>query len=170
MTLKWMGAVLVMIGCGGFGFTLAASCKRETSMLFQLRNALRYMENELTFRMTPLPQLCRTTAHTAKGKIHQIFINLAEELESQIYPDATICMQRALGKYPDLPKSVRKTCKLLGQSLGSFELTGQIQGLEASEEMCRRELERIKENQVERLREYRTLGICAGAALTIILL
>ena len=170
MNLKWIGALMVILGCGGFGFSLAANTKREESMLYQLKNALRYMENELEFHMTPLPQLCRMTARTLKGKIQLVFLSLTEELESQIYPDASVCMLTTLGKNPDLPRSVRKTLKMLGKSLGCFDLSGQIRGLEASGEICSQELEYMKRNKYERLRGYRTLGLCAGAALTIILL
>jgi len=170
MSLKWIGAIFVILSCGCFGYSLAANTKREESMLFQLKNALHFMENELEFHMTPLPQLCRMTAGTAKGKIQHVFLGLTEELESQIYPDASICMQTTLGKNPDLPRSVRKALKLLGQSLGCFDLSGQLKGVEASGVICSEELEYMKRNKQERLRGYRTLGLCAGAALTIILL
>ena len=39
MTYKWIGAILIVAGCGGFGFSLAATCRQEKKLLMQmLRN------------------------------------------------------------------------------------------------------------------------------------
>ena len=55
MNYRWIGAVLVIAGCGGFGFSIAAGYKREESTLRQLIQALNTMEWELSYRLTPLP-------------------------------------------------------------------------------------------------------------------
>ena len=54
MTLQWIGAAMVIGGCGGFGLTLAAGEKREIQMLRQLMAVLEEMEWELQCRLTPL--------------------------------------------------------------------------------------------------------------------
>ena len=33
MTYKWIGAVLVVVGCGGFGFSLARETVRQEQLL-----------------------------------------------------------------------------------------------------------------------------------------
>ena len=169
MIIKWIGAGFILAGCGGFGFSLAACYRREESMLYQMQNALHYMENELRFRLTPLPELCRMTSKSVQGRIRQVFAGIAEELESQLHPDAVICMQVVLARNSDLPRSIRRLLKQMGRSLGCFDLMGQLQGLEASEKMCTEEIKKMKDNRQERVRGYRTLGLCAGAALAILL-
>ena len=57
---------------------------------------------------------------------------------------------------------------MLGTSLGRFDLTGQLNGLEQVRSHCRRELEALAGNRDQRVRGYQTLGICAGAALAIL--
>ena len=57
----------------------------------------------------------------------------------------------------------------LGSSLGRFDLSGQLKGLQSVRGECLRELESLEKNQPERLKSYQTLGMCAGAALVIIL-
>ena len=56
----------------------------------------------------------------------------------------------------------------LGESLGRFDLPGQLKGLEAVRRKCLMELEALGRNRTERLRCYQTLGLCAGAALVIL--
>ena len=168
MQLKWFGATLIIAGCGGFGFKLAASHRREMFFLQQLILGIQYMECELQYRLTPLPQLCRQIAAGIKGGIHRIFLILAEELEHQTHPDAQCCMDLALAMCDDLPPKVKDILRQLGISLGKFDLPGQIQGMEAVRCLCAEHLEQLRKGADIRLRGYQTLGLCAGAALAIL--
>ncbi|MGM9548811.1 MAG: stage III sporulation protein AB [Faecousia sp.] len=170
MSYRWMGAVLVIIGCGGFGFSIAAGYKREEGTLRQLIRVLNYMEWELQYRLTPLPELCRQAGKETKGALRDVFLNLAEELEWQTSPDAASCMTAALKRSHDLPRHTRDFLKQLGRTLGRFDLPGQKQGLEEVRVACRMELEALAKNREVRLRSYGTLGLCAGVALAILFL
>ena len=59
MTYKWIGAILVVAGCGGFGFSLASAHRREIQLLRHLNICVQYMQCELKYRLTPLQDLCR---------------------------------------------------------------------------------------------------------------
>lgn len=168
MNFKWIGAILVIAGCGGFGFSMAASHKKTEKMLRQLISALDFMECELQYRLTPLPELCRMAAKSITGQLRNMFLFLAEELERQISPDASCCMTAALARTVDLPQNVRQRLKELGASLGHFDLPGQLNGLDAVRSACRKELEEMETDRDARLRGYGTLGLCAGAALVIL--
>lgn len=168
--LKWLGAVLIIGGCGGFGFLLAASHRRTEQCLRRLIAALDYMECELQYHLTPLPALCRQAAAESSGMIRELFCALAQELEDQVSPDVKSCMQAAIGRIRELPRQVADALRELGSSLGRFDLQGQLQGLEAVRATCRRSLEELSANREVRLRSYQTLGLCAGAALAILFL
>lgn len=170
MNLKIIGAILIFAGCGGFGFHLAAGHRREESALRQLIAALDFMECELQYRLTPLPELCRQAAANGTGAVCAVFSALASELDAQISPDISICMTGALLHSKPLPRLTNEAMVSLGKSLGRFDLEGQLKGLEAVRQDCRRKLEKLGENRDVRLRSYQTLGLCAGAALAILLL
>jgi stage III sporulation protein AB len=57
MTVRWIGAILIVAGCGGVGFGMALHYKREESTLRQLLKILEMFCCELEYRMTPLPEL-----------------------------------------------------------------------------------------------------------------
>ena len=168
MTIKWIGALLVIAGCGGVGFTMAASYKREERCLRALVRALDYMTCELQFRLTPLPELCRAAGKECGGAAGQALMVLSSELESQINPDADSCMYAVLSKLNNLPGSTAQALGLLGKSLGRFDLNGQLQGIEQVRAHCRRELGSLEAGRDQRIRGYQTLGVCAGAALAIL--
>ena len=168
MSMKWIGAILVIAGCGGVGFSMAAAFKREEWALRSLVSALEYMSCELQFRLTPLPDLCRGAGKSCRGIVGSVLTELAGELENQISPDPDSCMYAALSRAEYLPKRTAEALRMLGTSLGRFDLQGQLQGLEQVRSHCHRELERITAGRDQRIRSYQTLGICAGAALAIL--
>ena len=164
---KWIGAVLVIAGCGTVGFSMAWAHKREERLLRNLKGAMDFMAWELQYRLTPLPELCRMVSAEQKNPVGQTFLRLSRELERQILPDVSYCMNNTLLE-GDLPKRLTEGFRLLGQNLGRFDLQGQLNGMEIVRNYCDRELESLGKNREERLRSYQTLGLCAGAALAIL--
>lgn len=170
MNLKLIGAVLIIVGCGGVGFSMAAAHRREENALRQLIGALDYMGCELQYHLTPLPELCRNAAAESGGMVSQVLLFLASELENQIAPDAASCMHAAIERVPRLPQRAKQNLMSLSSSLGRFDLQGQLSGLEAARVQCRRELDDLTKDRDVRLRSYQTLGLCAGSALAILFL
>ena len=67
-----------------------------------------------------------------------------------------------------LPASVKGILEELGQTLGRFDLPGQLKGLELSIRETERVLRIIREGAPQRRRSWQTLGLCVGAALAIL--
>ena len=166
---KWIGSVLVFAGCGGFGLSLAGAHIRRERILMQLCRALDEMECELRYRLTKLPELCMATAQSASGPVRKVLLMFAHELESKVSPDPASCMSLVLEKYTLTDEQVRDAFVELGRSLGRFDLEGQIQGIRHVKDVCMLCLERERAGRNERIRCYRTLGFCGGAALVILL-
>ena len=170
MFLRIIGASCVLIVCGGFGFMLAESHIKQMRSLRQLIRILDYMESELMFRLSPLPVLSRHAAKEAEGRLAQVFLQFAIELENQISPNAEVCMHAALSKVRDLPELTKYALTQLGSQLGKFDFHGQLKGLETIRQFCRRKLLELDQSKDQNTRGYKTLGLCAGAALVILFL
>ena len=165
-----MGALLVIAGCGGFGFSMALNYKKQEQCLRHLIKALDIFSCELEYRLSPLPAVCRSVSQTVGGSIGKVFAALASELDSQVCPDAACCMEAAIMSVTDLPASVRSYLRQLGQTLGYFDVAGQLSELAATRAECTEKLETIRGERDVRIRNYQTLGLCAGAALAILLI
>lgn len=159
---------MVFLSCGGFGFTVCACHKNEEATLRQLLIALDYMQCELQYRLTPLPELFHGAGIQAKGILREIFLRFARELECCLTPDVASCMAVAIAACTGLPPKTNANLRLLGDSLGRFDLDGQLMGLEALRQKCREDLQILTADKTIRLRSYQTLGLCAGAALVIL--
>ena len=166
--IKIIGASLIVIGCGGFGFKMAAAYIREERFLRQLIIVLNYMECELQYRMTPLSDLCRQATSSCCKSLKSLFNTLALELDAQIAPDAERCMSAALYKHRDIPPISEHLLEMFGRSLGRFDLSGQLKEIDDIRNECQRQLKSLTDNKDVRIRNYRTLAICAGAALAIL--
>ena len=170
MSYKWIGALCIVGSCGGFGISLAVQQRNEEKLLCQLRAVLDEMLWELPYRLTPLPELLRHSAKGRKGILPEVLLELAEQLDRQVLPDALSCMHAAIGS-PGLSfPRLHQLLLLLGHSLGRFDLSGQLQELTALREQCDGEIQELRLGRSDRLKSYRVLGLCAGAALVILLL
>ena len=170
MMLKILGSLLIIIGCGGFGLLISMNYRKEESALQALLEALEYMLSELRFRLPPLEQLCRDSAKLNSGVVSNVLNYLADELSAQVAPDSESCMRAALNAAGDVPVLTGNMLRLLGKTLGKFDLEGQIQGIQRVIDEVRRHLILLSADRDNRLRSYRTLGFCAGISLALLLI
>ena len=168
MECKTLGVCFVIVACGAFGFKMAADIRYEIKLLNDLINILNYMECELNYRLTPLPQLCRTSAKRGKS-LERLFQCFADELDAQISVDASSCMDAAIIKTSGQIASVESLVKELGASFGKFDLDGQLNGIETVRQKSVNQLQELELEKDIRMRNCQTLGMCAGVTLAILL-
>ena len=72
MDYKWIGAVLIVAGCGGFGFTLSSEHRRQEKSLRKLIAVLDFMACELQYRLTPLPDLFVAAGKETGGSLGRV--------------------------------------------------------------------------------------------------
>ena len=168
--LKFIGAALIVASCGFVGFGISRNHKKTISELEQLLVSLDYMQMELQYQKTPLPSLCQRTAEHVSGKIGRIFHCFAQELDKQVSPNPSVCMANTIDRYSDCSAELQPLLVHLGKVLGKFDLQGQQKGIEAVQCEVKAKLDALSVNKENRMRGYQTLGLCAGAAVAILLL
>lgn len=169
MSIKGIGAALIIAGCGGFGYSMAAGIRKQEKLLHQLIHILQVLESELQYRLTPLPELCGLAGRECNGILRKIFRELGQALIRQERPDAGECMDIVLYRCEEVPGRIRKHLRYLGRCLGRFDLTGQLEGLRRVRGACEADLAVLARNRDQRVRSYQTLSVCAGTALAILL-
>ena len=167
--MKYIGALFVIAGCGGCGFMMAMYHLKQIRLYKSFLLLLDYMSCELQYRATPLPQLCRQASSQTAGILSEIFKNLADELDAQISPNAYRCMSSVVAKIHFADDAFVQLLLAFSQNLGVFDVSGQLHGFEYAQKMCNEKLDALLRNKDSRLRSYRTLGLCAGAMLAILL-
>ena len=168
MTIRIIGALLIVVGCSGVGFLASAMYKKEVAALKTFLESLDMMESELRYRKTPLPELCRYIAAVQNGSVKAFYLSLAREFQQLSQPDAEACVAMALEKTSQMPQQTKDMVQMLGHSLGKFDVEGQIIGIQSVRSEAQLRLSRLCADQEQRLKSYRTLGVCAGAARAIL--
>lgn len=164
---RWAGAALIIAGCGGWGMAMAAAQLREEAMVRELQRFLKHIRWELEYRMTPLPELIQNGTGLTHGNLREVLIRFDENLRNLALPDAGSCMSLALTE--EIPSAVRSLLVFLGESLGRYDLSGQLEGLQAVETACRSRGEELRQERDAKLHSFRILGFCAGIALAVLL-
>lgn len=168
MLLKWIGGLCILVGCSSAGFLISANQRREERCLRALISVIEYMICELEYRLTPLPELCKEASQQATGSLGRFFEILSQELEDQISPDVTSCVNAALSRISSMPQMCGHCLEALGMSLGRFDIGGQLKEMNSVKLLCKELLDKHCQNKEQRYRSYQTLGICAGAGLAIL--
>ncbi len=170
--IRWLGMILIGGAAASVGFGAALRIRKTTTQLRQLSSAFEVMRCELQYAMTPLPQLCQVVCKTSKGAIQTLFDHLGQILSEDAACDTSRAMARAIeqSKSLCLPDEIVFALLELGQTLGQFDLDGQVSMLEMSQKRVKICLERYEQDQSQRCRSYQTLGLCTGAALIILML
>lgn len=168
MNLKIIGGICIIVACGGCGFLLATQYSQKIRQFQNLVSLLYFLECELQYRHTPLPQLCMEGSRQISGKISRVFLLLSNELDAQITPNVYRCMHAAIEKSDISDNFIRAHLEDLGNNLGRFDIDGQVTELQRIRTNCERTLLELSNNKSNRLRSYQTLGLCAGAAIAIL--
>lgn len=170
MIQRITGCVAVLMGSYGVGLMLLHNEKCQEQALEDLQQCILWMTWQLRYQMLPLAELCNSAAAQHEGIIGNVMGNLSQLLDKRGFADPGQCMQEAVLSVGDIPDQALLRLYELGQSMGQFDLDSQISSLELTALHCERDLEFIRHNMEHRRRNYRTLSLCAGAAVVIILL
>lgn len=168
MVARIIGAICVISACFGLGISVGYKLLKESRMLDQWIRILNRMEVELRCRLRSLPDLFRFLSHEEKGELAELFLGIAIEMENQIRPDVTRCIEAVLISSGGIPESVIESLELLGGELGKYDLDGQLVGINNIRERAIEKRKLLNKDKVKRIRGYQTLGLCAGAALVIL--
>ena len=168
MILKVIGAILIIFSAYFIGLKVSYAKRRTVHILKQLIVAFEQVVCELNYRKVPLSVIFRRV-NTESDVVNQLFYNLSDELEGQISPDVICCVKASLLQTKQLPDELSKHVVTMGKYMGTFDLDGQIKGLNSLCKECENMLAHLSENQDIRLRNNRTLVLCAGVAIVILL-
>lgn len=170
MEFRIFGALLIVAGFSASGFMISRTQKTGIFLLEELICTLDNLICELEYRRTPLPELCRTVAKNRHSRLNTFFYKVAEEMDSQVNPNVSACVQAALAGHGDLPETVQTILRRLGESLGRFDIEGEILSLQSLRAETAEKLNDMRITQKEKAKTNRTLWVCAGALAAVLMM
>ena len=170
MIYRLFGALLLILGFGGVGFLINRKRRQELRMLQQMNRFLDNVICDLRYRQAPLQQLINSSLDILSGELQVLLKRFSNELEAQISPDVSCCMSAVISSGENLPASVRNILTALGQSLGRYDIQGQVRCLEGIQIACKTNSTNLADelDRSSHCRQAYALG--AGAILALIML
>lgn len=170
MIVRLMGACMVIAGCTICGAIVSANQKKGIETLEKLVSVLDSLVCELEYNRTPLPELCRKLGRSINGILSVYFIHLADEMDSQIKPSVSACVTAALQNTSGMPREAQDLLCRLGDSLGKFDVAGEIRSLQALRSTVVQKLDAMRIIRKERGKTNQTLWVCAGVAAAVLMM
>ena len=169
--LRLAGAVLLAAGPALIGFHAAGRLARRPRLLRELIAALEQMEREISFRLTPLPELFLRLAEEYSGPVGTLFGCCVRDMDDLGQRSLSQIWRQALGEASlDLDGRGLRALEELGEVLGRYDGDG-LQG--ALRQACGELTAAAEEAERERDQKGRmdqVLGLTSGAFLVILLI
>lgn len=169
--LKVVGAVLVMAGTIGLGWRGVERLGERAEVLRGLQGSVAYLEEELAFRFTPLPQLLEHLRQNRKGAVGAFFAAVGKKMER--CEDVSLRQswrQSVEETFPMLKDEERKTVAELGEVLGQYDAKTQIQSLKLTGERLAGFYLAAQEERSRLGKVYLALGVAGGLATVLVLI
>lgn len=170
-SLKVLG-VLLLIGAGsGIGFYRAYQLKRRIADIIVLQNAVRLLETEIYYALTPLPQALEHLDEKFPVRIQPFFQQVRFAMQNShmpVYQAWELAMQ-CLERISFCKEEELYALRSFGLSLGDSDIEEQKKNfqllqhrlqhaLELAEQICRKQ---------ERIWQY--MGVCVSLAVALML-
>lgn len=169
--LKILGVLLLVGGAGALGLLAAGKLQRRVQALRAVIGALELAERELSFRLTPIPELFAALERRALSPASACFgrclaglDRLGEESLGTLWREA---VEETLF---DLSPRDRESLVQLGEVLGRYDGEGQREAVALTRTELTRALEGAETDRDTRGRMYTALGLTAGAFCAVLLL
>lgn len=169
MMVRLIGAAMTLFSGALYAVTVTKEHRQKEGNLEELQMILEHFIWELQTNLSPLSICCRESASSGRGQIAMIFMDLATYLEESCAPTPADCMVKALAEQ-NLPSILHTRLLQLADNLGRYDLSGQIGGIRAIQELCRRDLQALAKERTKTVKSCQALGLCTGAAIAILLL
>ncbi|MGI6574526.1 MAG: stage III sporulation protein SpoIIIAB [bacterium] len=168
--VKIIGAALIIIACGLFGNSVASAYARRPNLLRSFQTALQFLETEIDYGATPLPEALEKVAWSAGPELELFFFKVREHLLSA----TGYSIQEAWGiGLDDLSaNSVLRTQELevlapLGGILGSSNREDQVKHLQLTLQQLKVAEEKTRDEANRNEKMWRYLGFLLGAMLVL---
>ena len=168
--LRGIGCLLILCGTCFLAGTAVKKGKQRVVMLRDLIDGLEKLGRELSFRLTPLPELLRMIGRELEGPVGTFFLNCGVAVTKGDAPMREIWEKEGQTLQGYLSEQPLDVFLRIGRFLGRSDWQEESAYLVAAVHQLK---EILKEEQTELSRRgqlYRTLGPAAGGILILLLL
>jgi stage III sporulation protein AB len=170
--LKFIGAVFIIFAATLFGMLQARHYARRPKQIRGLIGALQRMETEMTYALTPLPELLSSLAKQTAEPLADLYRKISEQLTgSSGISTREIWQQEVMmtwkGTSMKLPE--QEVMLQLGHVLGLSDRSDQVKHLRLAVSQLQAEEADAREDQRRYEKMWKSLGVLIGGLIVILM-
>lgn len=171
MTLKIIGAVLIVISSTMYGIKLSSKYEMRIKIIRDFQTALKILETEITFLRTPLPEAFCKISNSLITPVKDIFKECVKIYGSRNEESISAIFEKVFFKYNNqlnIKEADREIIISFMRQLGSSDVDNQISNIKHTYYklgLC--EKDAISENN-KNSRLLRSLGLLFGIMIVLI--
>lgn len=169
--IRFLGAALLMAGCGGLGLSAVNRLDSRVRDLRELSTGLEILQQELSWRLSPLPEALDAAAGGTHGSAARFFSYCAQGSRRLAGTPFRTLWSRGLEECPlRLSRSDRALLEQLSPILGRYDGESQRQAVENVLTGLSRQQAQAEDDRRRLGRVYGVMGLTAGVFLTLVLI
>ena len=169
--IRYFGFVLVTAGSAAIGILMASGVKQREQLYRQALFMLSYMQGEIEFHLSTLDKISLDLSQRLPAPLGGVFSAMNRRILQS--PGNSLGQQMRLALRDcgqAMPAELQDELSALFSHLGRQDVSAQIRAIEESRQRLSLLRQQLFADRRERCRAYRTIGLCAGFALAILLI
>ena len=170
--VKITAIIMVIVSMTLMGFLLAARYGQRVRELRMIYSALKHVETEIVYGLTPLPQAFYNISHRTEQPLHTVFAYMSERFRNHELSTVEI-WQSSWMKYQNkmaLKKGDYEILFQLGHSLGQSDKENQMKHIAIALSYLQAEEEGARQEQQKHEKMYQYLGFLTGVMIIILMI
>lgn len=171
--LRLMGAVLLVAGSGGLGWSFCMDMRRRLACLQGWKRLYEKIYSQVDYTREALPEICRLLAGQMEAPFGSILADICREEERRVgrpFPEIwEEVFRKALQSLP-LKEEEKEEAARFAHSFGCADRELQKQDLTARIRELEERIGELKSHMAEREKLFMSLSVMGGMLLVILLL
>lgn len=173
MYIKIIGALFLMSSAAAIGFLKAEELEERVNRLQEMKRMLVLLQGELRFHRSELTEAFEHVAERVEEPFSGFLRNTAVRLKQHEAGGLEKIWQENVNRILDKQGLLMEDLQLLevlGSSFGYLDLTMQTENLNLGILRAEEAIKQAKEQQEKKGKLYQTMGVTAGALLTLLII
>lgn len=171
--LRLIGAVCILGGSLGLGWSFVGRMKERLAALYMIRQIFRMLQNEITYSKASYPEACRRIA----GKVNEPYKTAFLEIYGQMSANRggsfraiwTESMEKCLKALP-VSEEERRECLAFGDCAGYMDNRMQAEAIGQYMHSLERSVKKLEDDMTNKSKVIMSLSVMGGLLTAIILI
>lgn len=171
--VKITGILIILLGTTALGVYKSGQYVRRLNNLYEVKKAFFYIQGEVRYMNTPMPETLEAAAGHVKEPFRCFFYDMARKLEQKNGRDFKGIWDETVSKNISgdmLEKEAREEFFEVGSQLGCLDLKAQEKAIDYFLEKWEFIIQRRRKEKNNRLKLYYVCGIVSGLLTVMILI